>query len=50
MNVKLIKLTKKYENQLGEMIEEWIVKNGGVLENEITGEDGTVEQRYWIES
>ena len=26
-----------------------IVRNGGVLENEITDEDGTVEQRYWIE-
>lgn len=26
-----------------------IVNNGGVLENEIVGEDGAVEQRYWIE-
>lgn len=25
-----------------------IIKNGGVLENEFVGEDGTVEQRYWI--
>ena len=25
-----------------------IVNNGGVLENEITDEDGNVEQRYWI--
>lgn len=26
-----------------------IVNNGGVLENEIVGEEGAVEQRYWIE-
>ena len=26
-----------------------IIKNGGVLENEITDDDGNVEQRYWIE-
>ena len=26
-----------------------IIKNGGVLENEITNPDGSVEQRYWIE-
>ena len=26
-----------------------IIKNGGILENEITNPDGTVEQRYWIE-
>ena len=26
-----------------------IIKNGGILENEITDEDGSVEQRYWIE-
>ncbi len=25
-----------------------IVKNGGILENEVTTEDGTVIQRYWI--
>lgn len=25
-----------------------IVKNGGVLENEITDKDGTLVQRYWI--
>lgn len=25
-----------------------IIKNGGVLENEILGEDGEIEQRYWI--
>ena len=25
-----------------------IVKNGGVLENEIVGKDGRIEQRYWI--
>ena len=25
-----------------------IVKNGGILENEVT-RDGTVEQRYWID-
>ncbi len=25
-----------------------IIKNGGVLENEVTTEDGTVIQRYWI--
>ncbi|MDO4753683.1 MAG: GNAT family N-acetyltransferase [Bacillota bacterium] len=27
-----------------------IIKNGGVLENEVTEEDGTVIQRYWIEN
>lgn len=26
-----------------------ILNNGGVLENEITNEDGTMEQRYWID-
>ena len=26
-----------------------IINNGGVLENEIADEDGTIEQRYWIE-
>jgi len=26
-----------------------IINNGGVLENEITDEDGTIEQRYWID-
>ena len=26
-----------------------IIKNGGVLENEIIGDNGTVEQRYWID-
>ena len=26
-----------------------IVKNGGVLENEIVNSEGAVEQRYWIE-
>lgn len=26
-----------------------IVKNGGVLENEIINEEGELEQRYWIE-
>ena len=26
-----------------------IVKNGGVLENEITDPEGKIEQRYWIE-
>jgi predicted acetyltransferase len=25
-----------------------IVRNGGALENEIVGEDGGIEQRYWI--
>ena len=25
-----------------------IINNGGVLENEIIGEDGYIEQRYWI--
>ena len=25
-----------------------IIRNGGVLENEIVNEDGEVEQRYWI--
>ena len=25
-----------------------ITKNGGILENEIQNEDGTIEQRYWI--
>ena len=26
-----------------------IVKNGGILENEIVNEDGVTEQRYWID-
>lgn len=26
-----------------------IQKNGGVLDNEITDDDGNIEQRYWIE-
>jgi len=26
-----------------------IINNGGVLENEIIYEDGTIDQRYWIE-
>ena len=26
-----------------------IINNGGILENEITNPDGSVEQRYWIE-
>ncbi|MBO4818570.1 MAG: GNAT family N-acetyltransferase [Firmicutes bacterium] len=26
-----------------------IVKNGGVLENEVTDTEGNIEQRYWIE-
>ncbi len=26
-----------------------IVYNGGVLENEFADEDGTIEQRYWID-
>lgn len=26
-----------------------IINNGGVLENEITDEDGTIKQRYWID-
>lgn len=26
-----------------------IIKNGGILENEFTGEDGNIEQRYWID-
>lgn len=26
-----------------------IMNNGGVLENEITDDDGEIEQRYWIE-
>lgn len=26
-----------------------IQKNGGILENEVVNEEGTVEQRYWIE-
>ena len=25
-----------------------IIKNGGVLENEVSGSDGEIEQRYWI--
>ena len=129
MNLKLIKLTKEYEAQLGEMLEEWtadieanhtnhspwtifrndyhdfdyyltgghigdgirpsergkgygtelvrlalieckklgihrvlmtcdkdniasaktILRNGGVLENEVVNEEGEIEQRYWIE-
>ena len=26
-----------------------IIRNGGILENEITGSDGDVMQRYWIQ-
>ena len=26
-----------------------IMKNGGILENEIVNEDGVTEQRYWID-
>lgn len=26
-----------------------IIRNGGILENEITGSDGAVMQRYWIQ-
>lgn len=26
-----------------------IIKNGGILENEFTDEDGDINQRYWIE-
>ena len=26
-----------------------IVRNGGVLENEVADENGVVSQRYWIE-
>ncbi|MCI5773634.1 MAG: GNAT family N-acetyltransferase [Erysipelotrichaceae bacterium] len=26
-----------------------IIKNGGILENEIISDDGTIEQRYWID-
>lgn len=26
-----------------------IIRNGGVLDNEITGDDGSIEQRYWID-
>ena len=26
-----------------------IIKNGGVLENEVINEEGVLEQRYWIE-
>lgn len=26
-----------------------IIRNGGVLENEVVDEKGTIEQRYWIE-
>ena len=26
-----------------------IIRNGGVLENEITGSDGSILQRYWIQ-
>ena len=25
-----------------------IINNGGILENEILSEKGTIEQRYWI--
>ena len=25
-----------------------IINNGGVLENELLGEDGKIDQRYWI--
>ena len=25
-----------------------IINNGGVLENEIVGKDGRIEQRYWM--
>ena len=25
-----------------------IIKNGGILENEVTDEDGEINQRYWI--
>lgn len=25
-----------------------IIKNGGILENEIISEKGKIEQRYWI--
>ena len=27
-----------------------IIKNGGVLENEFTKDNGKVEQRYWIDN
>ena len=26
-----------------------IMKNGGILENEVISEDGKIDQRYWIE-
>lgn len=26
-----------------------IIRNGGVLENEVVGDDGEIEQRYWID-
>lgn len=26
-----------------------IVKNGGILENELVDENGNIQQRYWIE-
>ncbi|MBO5931755.1 MAG: GNAT family acetyltransferase, partial [Clostridia bacterium] len=26
-----------------------IIKNGGVLENEIVDDNGNIQQRYWIE-
>jgi predicted acetyltransferase len=26
-----------------------IIRNGGVLENEIVGDDGQIEQRYWVD-
>lgn len=42
--LKLIKMTEKYKQKLGEMIEEW----NGVLENEFVNSDGEIEQRYWI--
>ena len=26
-----------------------IINNGGIIENEIINDDGTIDQRYWIE-
>ena len=26
-----------------------IIKNGGILENELADENGTIKQRYWID-
>lgn len=26
-----------------------IIKNGGILENEIVDDDGEINQRYWID-